>query len=145
MCSSRVNASHNKVGTNVTLVAEKVLFEHRHTCYDTRLAACRQGVELEVGGDDGSGEFGVSGSTGARAPDLRSDIVEFFTVLRYTVKINREWDSSIDTMFLNRLRCELAYLVCYDRTAGGSCVGRNHHSSVIYTSYNGRTSTGGLW
>ncbi len=129
----------------MTLVAEKVLFEHRHTCYDTRLAACGESVELEVGGDDGSGEFGVSGSTGACAPDLRSDIVEFFTVLRHTVKINRVWDLSIDMTFLNRLRCELAYLVCHDRPAGGSCVGRNHHSSVIYTSYNGRTSTGGLW
>jgi hypothetical protein len=38
-------------------------------------------MELELRGDEGGGEFGVGGSTGAGAPDLRSDEVKLFAVL----------------------------------------------------------------
>jgi len=58
-----------------------VLLEHGHAGDDAGLAAGREGVQLEVGGDDGSGEFGVGGCSGAGAPDLRGDVVELFAVL----------------------------------------------------------------
>ena len=38
-------------------------------------------MQLEVGGDEGGGEFGVGGGACARAPDLRRDVVQFFAVL----------------------------------------------------------------
>jgi hypothetical protein len=65
----------------VALVPEEVLLEHRHDGHDARLAAGGEGVEFEVGGDQGGGEFSVGGGAGARAPDLGGDEVEFFTVL----------------------------------------------------------------
>ena len=38
-------------------------------------------MQLEVGGDDGGGKFGVSGCAGAGAPYARGDVVQFFAVL----------------------------------------------------------------
>lgn len=79
--AGRVNARDHEVGTDVALVLEEVLLQHRHASYDARLAACGEGVQLEIGGDDGGGEFGVGGCARAGTPYLRCDVVEFFTVL----------------------------------------------------------------
>lgn len=38
-------------------------------------------MQLEVGGDDGGGEFGVGGCARTGTPYLRGDVVEFFAVL----------------------------------------------------------------
>jgi len=38
-------------------------------------------MQLEVGGDEGGGEFCVGSCAGAGAPDGRGDVVQFFAVL----------------------------------------------------------------
>jgi hypothetical protein len=65
----------------VSLVAEQMLLEHGHACHDAGIAACGEGVELDVGGNQGCGEFSVCCSTGAGTPYLGRDVVEFFAVL----------------------------------------------------------------
>jgi hypothetical protein len=79
--AGRVNAGHDEVGADVSLVAEQMLFEHGHARHDAGIAACGERVELDVGGNQGGGEFSVCGSTGAGAPYLGSDVVEFLAVL----------------------------------------------------------------
>ena len=71
MTPRRITSRHDEVGADVPLVPEEVLFEHGHDGDDAGFAAGGEGVELEVGGDEGGGEFGVGGCSGARAPDLR--------------------------------------------------------------------------
>lgn len=78
-----VDAGDDEVRADVALVAEEVLLEHRHDGHDAGFAAGGEGVQFEVGGDEGGGEFGVGGCAGARAPDLGGDVVEFFAVLVY--------------------------------------------------------------
>lgn len=75
-----VDAGDDEVGADVALVAEEVLLEHRHTGDHAGLAARRERMELEVGGDDGRGELGVRGGSGARAPDLRRDVMQLLAV-----------------------------------------------------------------
>jgi len=79
--ASRINTGDDEVGADVALVAEEVLLEQRHARYDAGLAAGGEGVQLEVGGDDGGGKLGVGGCSGAGAPDLRSDVVDLLAVL----------------------------------------------------------------
>lgn len=79
--SRRIDARDDEVGADVTLVAEKVLLEHGHARHDARLAARRKRVQLELGGDQGRGEFGVGGGAGASAPDVGGDEVQLFAVL----------------------------------------------------------------
>lgn len=76
-----VDACDDKIGTDMTLIAEQVLFEHCHNGHDTRRAAGGEGVKLEVGGDEGGGEFGVGRCAGAGAKDGRRDVVQLFAVL----------------------------------------------------------------
>lgn len=76
-----INTSNNKVRSNVALVLEEVLLEHCHAGDDAGLAAGGQGVQLELGTDDGGGEFGVGCGTGAGAPNLGGDVVQLFAVL----------------------------------------------------------------
>ena len=78
-----VNARNDEVGTDVSLVAEEVLFEHCHAGDDAGLAACGKRVQFEVGGDDCGREFGVGGRAGAGAPDVGGDIVKLFAVLSW--------------------------------------------------------------
>ena len=80
-----VDARDDEVGAYVALVAEEVLFQHGHAGHDAGFAACGEGVQFEVRGDEGGGEFGVSGCAGAGTPYLGGDVVEFFTVLRRAV------------------------------------------------------------
>ena len=79
--AGRIAACYDEVGANVALVLEEVLFEHGHCGDDAGGAAGREGVELEIGGDERGGEFGVCGCAGAGAPDSGGDVVEFFAVL----------------------------------------------------------------
>ena len=58
-----------------------MLFQHGHDCDNARLAACGEGVQFEVRGDEGGGEFGICCCSGSSAPDLRGDVVEFLAVL----------------------------------------------------------------
>lgn len=73
--ASGVAASDDEVGADVALIAEEVLLEHGHDGDDARLAAGGEGMQLEVGRDEGGGELGVGGGSRAGAPDLGSDIV----------------------------------------------------------------------
>ena len=66
-----VTARNDEVGANVALVAEEVLLEHGHDGGDAGLAAGAEGVQLDVGGDEGGGEFRVCCCAGAGAPYLR--------------------------------------------------------------------------
>ena len=70
------------------LIAEQVLFKHRHHGHDTGFAAGGEGMEFEVGGDEGGSEFGVGGCAGASAPNLRGDVVEFFAVLYQNIIVS---------------------------------------------------------
>jgi len=79
--ASGITASDDEIGTNVALVSEEVLLEHSHAGNDARFAARGQGVQFEVGGDEGSGKFRVGGCAGASAPDVGGDVMEFFAVL----------------------------------------------------------------
>lgn len=80
--TSRIAASHDEVGADVTLVAKEMLLEQGHDGDDAGLAAGGERVQFEVGGDDGSRELGVGGSSCSCAPDLRSDVVQLLAVLR---------------------------------------------------------------
>lgn len=77
----RVHARHHQVRADVALVAEQVLLEQRHAGHDARLAARRQRVQLEVRRDQRRRELRVCGCAGARAPDLRRDVVQLLAVL----------------------------------------------------------------
>lgn len=76
-----VTAGNDEVGANVALVTEQMLLEHCHAGDDAGLAARGEGVQFEVGRDDGCGELGVCGGTGSGTPDLGRDVVEFLAVL----------------------------------------------------------------
>ena len=71
----RVHARNDEICADMALVLEEVLLQHRHAGDDTGFAACGKGVELEVGGDNGGGEFGVCRCAGAGAPYLGGDVV----------------------------------------------------------------------
>ena len=72
----------DQVCADMSLISEEVLLEHGHAGDDARLAACGEGVQLEVGRDDGRGELGVSGGTSTSAPDLRGNEVQLLAVLQ---------------------------------------------------------------
>lgn len=78
----RVASSDNEVCADVSLISEEVLLEESHDSNHTGLAACGERMELEVGGDDGGCEFGISSSSCTCTPDLRGDVVELLAVLR---------------------------------------------------------------
>lgn len=77
-----VDTGNDQVCTDVALVAEEMLLEQGHGGDDARLAAGAEGVQLEVGRDDGGGELGVGGGSGTCTPDVRGDIVQLLAVLR---------------------------------------------------------------
>jgi len=76
-----VAAADDEVGADVALVAEEMLLEHGHAGDDAGFAVGGEGVQFEVGGDQGGGEFGVCGCTGAGAPYFGGYVVQFFAVL----------------------------------------------------------------
>ena len=84
VASRRIAPCYDEVGADVSLVSEEVLLEHGHDGDDAGFAVGGEGVELEVGGDEGGGEFGVGGCTGAGAPNLGGDVVELLAVLCHT-------------------------------------------------------------
>jgi hypothetical protein len=79
--SGGVDAGDDEVGADVALVAEEVLFEEGHAGDDAGLAAGGEGVQLELGGDEGRGELGVGRCAGAGAPDVGGDVVQLLAVL----------------------------------------------------------------
>jgi len=76
-----VTAGDDEVGANVALVAEQVLLEHGHDGGHAGFPAGGQGVQFDVGGDEGGGEFCVGGRACAGAPDLGGYVVELLAVL----------------------------------------------------------------
>ena len=138
MRTGGVNTRNDEVGANVTLVAEQVLLQHGHAGNDAGLAAGGEGVQFEVRGDDGGGELGVGGGTGTRAPDVRGYVVEFLAVLRCMSDQCPWWWLS------QRLWRGRAYLVCYNGTAGSSCVCCDDYAAVEETAHNGRSCAGRL-
>lgn len=70
-----VDTGNNQVRANVALVAEEVLLQHGHAGDDSRGPARREGVQFDVGANQGGGEFCVSGGSGSRTPDLGGDVV----------------------------------------------------------------------
>ena len=76
-----VHAGHDEVCADVALISEEVLLQHRHHRDDAGFPARGEGVEFEVGGDEGGGEFGVGGCACAGTPYLGGDVVEFFAIL----------------------------------------------------------------
>lgn len=74
-CPGGVDPGNDEVGADVALVLEEVLLEHGHAGDDAGFAACGEGVQFEIGGDEGCGEFGVRSSAGAGAPDLGGYVV----------------------------------------------------------------------
>lgn len=119
-----VDAGNDEVRADVALVAEEVLFQHRHAGDDAGLAAGGESVQFEVGGDDGGGEFSVGGGAGAGAPYLGRDVVELFAVLWVLESVGFE-------RIEGRLR---SYFICDYRAARCSCVGRYYNSSIKYAS-----------
>jgi hypothetical protein len=81
MGAGGIAAGDYEVCADVALVAEEVLLEEGHDGDHAWFAAGGEGVEFEVGGDDGGGEFGVGGGSCSGAPDLRGDVVELLAVL----------------------------------------------------------------
>lgn len=81
MVPRRIAPRHHEIRADVALVAEEVLLQHGHDGDDAGFAAGGEGVQLEVGGDEGGGELGVGGGAGAGAPDLGGDVVELLAVL----------------------------------------------------------------
>ena len=76
-----VDAGDDQVGADVALVLEQVLLQEGHAGDDAGLPAGGQGVQLELGGDEGGGELGIGGGSGTGAPDLRGDVVQLLAVL----------------------------------------------------------------
>ena len=76
-----IDAGDDQVGTDVTLVLEEVLLQEGHAGDHAGLPAGGQGVQLELGGDEGGGELGIGGGSGAGAPDLWGDVVQLLAVL----------------------------------------------------------------
>jgi hypothetical protein len=101
--SGGIDACDDKIGADLALVAEKVLLEHGHACYDARLTAGGESVKFEVRRYDGGGEFSVGGGAGPGTPDLGGDVVEFLAVL------GNEVSSMLDVeRELNEFQCTLS-------------------------------------
>lgn len=132
-----INAGNNEVGADVALVAEQMLLQHGHACYDAGLAAGGEGMQFEIRGDDGSGEFRVRGGTGAGAPDVRGDVVEFLAVLFDVSDGRASW---VDNGYGGE-----QYLVCDYGPACGSGVCCNDDAAVEETAHNGGSRACGLW
>lgn len=73
--AGRINTGYNEVSADVALILEQVLLEHCHAGNDPRFTTRRKGVEFQVRGNDGSGEFRICGCAGAGAPDLGSNVM----------------------------------------------------------------------
>lgn len=149
MASCRITSCHDQVGADVTLVAEEMLLEHCHDGDDTWLAAGGESVEFEVGGHERGREFGICCCSGARAPYLGRDVVEFFAVLDIDkimlAKIVdyglQEWSLQL----LLRLRKVYdfveSYLVSHYGTTCCSSISGNDHAAIVNTADD--SSTGG--
>jgi hypothetical protein len=58
-----------------------MLLEHGHAGDDTWFAASGEGMEFEVGGDEGGRELCICGCTGTSTPDLWGDVVKLLAIL----------------------------------------------------------------
>jgi hypothetical protein len=70
MRTGYIHTTEDEGSTDMTLVFEEHLLEHGHGRYDARLTACGEGMEFDIGGDEGSGEFGVGCCTSATTADV---------------------------------------------------------------------------
>jgi len=111
MRTSDIHATKDECGTNMALVSEEHLFEHGHGGYHPGLPAGREGVEFDVGRDEGCREFGICGCTSTTAANVLRDVMNLELV------ICKEWMERLSSAHL------FAVLVCYDRTLSSSRVG----------------------
>lgn len=77
---SGVDVGDDEVGVDVFLVVEEVLFEYGYDGYYVGFVVGGEGMEFELGGDEGGGEFGVGGGIGIGVLDVGGDVMEFFVV-----------------------------------------------------------------
>lgn len=134
----RINTSNDEVCADVALIPEEMLLQHCHACYDARLAARREGVELQVGGNEGGRKLRVRSGAGACAPNLGSNVMQLFAVLVFIVSMHL-------SIYATQLYGEATtHLVCYNRPACCSCVCSNDNASLEETAYDGRAGTCGL-
>lgn len=131
--SGGVDAGDDEVGADVALVAEEVLLQEGHAGDDAGLAAGGEGVQLELGGDEGRGELGVGRCAGTGAPDVGSDVVQLLTVL-----VGYNWagccagvGSDLTTSHM------LEESVREDRESAGGIT--HHYTTVKYASDDGRS------
>lgn len=80
MCAGGIDPRDDEVGTDVSLISEKMLFEHGHASGDAGWSASRQRVKLNVGADKGRCEFGIGCCSCTGTPDLGGDEMELFAV-----------------------------------------------------------------
>jgi hypothetical protein len=140
-----VDARHDEVRADVALVAEQVLLEHGHAGDDAGLAARRERVQLQLRRDERRCEFRVGRRPGARAPDLRRDVMELLAVL---VRHDRAAGSSgvggdlgpvaLASILMKLAECRLGR--GRGRSGGPPWKPRGtyHHTTIKYTSYNRR-------
>ena len=76
----RVTARDNQIRAYMPLVTEQMLLEECHAGDDAGLAACGEGMQLELRRDESRRELRIGGGTGTGAPDLRGDVVQLFAV-----------------------------------------------------------------
>lgn len=89
-----IAAGDDEVCADVALVAEQMLLQLGHHCDHARFAFSREGMELDVGRDEGGGEFGVGSGTGSCAPDLGCNVMKLLAVLEKVSQVHMNIDQS---------------------------------------------------
>jgi len=142
-----VDAGDDQVGADVALVAEQVLLEHGHAGDDAGLAAGGQGVQLELGADEGGCELGVGGGAGAGAPNVGRDVVQLLAVLvgddgaGCGSCVGGDLERGVGVRLVGWLvlpgREDLCCLL-------QACRATHHYTAVVYAPDNRRSCAGGL-
>jgi hypothetical protein len=81
MRASGVTAGYDQICPDMALIPEEVLFQHCHACCNAGFSACRKSMQFEVGGCNGSSEFGISSSTSTGTPDVGCNVVQLLAIL----------------------------------------------------------------
>lgn len=82
-----IDASNDEICTDMALVAEQMLLQHRHTGDNARRATSGESMKLKIRGDECCSEFGICSGTSTSAPDLRSNEVKLFAVLYKSISM----------------------------------------------------------
>lgn len=112
------------------------MFEEGHTGDDAGFATGGEGVQLELGGNEGRGKLGIGGCTGTSTPDLWGNIMKLLAVLVGDDRTAR--GSRIGSDLRRSVRVE---------TGGDLREGNKvayHNAAVIYASHDGSSRAGSL-